>query len=131
MKRNPILFTLELKCLHHKDSHNDDKGNQITDPQKTALKDIVRTNPLCNARVARRATQNLDAGARIPPEKMNAVRRVVRECRKEFLKNKVGVESMTGTYEDLVEFASRYNVALAVRNHNDAKKPIGLDDFLS
>ena len=44
---------------------------------------------------------------------------------------KVGVEHMPGTYQDLVEFAARYNVAKAVRNHNDAKKLSDCMIFLS
>ena len=126
LKRNSNLWQLEIKCRHDKDSHKDEAGGRITETQKTALKDVVRTNPLCHARAVRRATQNLEQGARIPPEKMHAVRRVVRKSRKELLKDKVGVEHMAGTYQDLVEFASHYNVAMAVRKHNDAKKPIGL-----
>ena len=129
MKRNSNLWHLELKCRHDKDSHKDETGVQITETQKTALRDVVRTNPLCLAKAARRATQNLEPGARISPEKMHGVRKIVRESRKELLKDKVSVENMTGTYQDLDAFAARYNVALAVRNHNDAKKPIGLHDF--
>ena len=66
----------------------------------------------------------MDPSSRIPPDKMNSVQRVVQEVRKDFLKDKVGVESMPGTYANLLEFFRLHNVALAVRNHNDGKKPI-------
>ena len=68
LKQNPNLWTLELKSRHNRDSHKDLQGNQITENQKLALKNVVRTNPLCNARAARRATQSMDPGSLISPE---------------------------------------------------------------
>ena len=79
IKEDKSLMTLEFNGRHHKDSHKGVVYSCITESQKKALDTVVRTNPLCRAKAARRATQNMLEDEKIPPEMMNRVRKNVRE----------------------------------------------------
>ena len=100
----------------------------MTEEQKSALHDVVRTNPLTWANAARRATQNLALEARIPPEMINSVRKNVCKFRIEHYKEMLGGTKMTGKYGDLVRFAAARSISVAVRNHNDGKGGLNLHD---
>lgn len=60
IREDKALIPLEFKGRHHRDSHKAAAVSRITEHQKQALTTIVRTNPLCRAKSARRATQNMD-----------------------------------------------------------------------
>ena len=127
IKIDGLTASLELNGRHNKDSHKGAKIARITEAQKQALDIVVRTNPLCTARAARRATQNMEEEQKIPPDKLNSVRRNVRKIRKQYYEEKLGM-TLSGTYADMEIFAKRLNMALAVRNHNDGVHLLGLHD---
>ena len=92
-----------MKGRHTKDSHKGAVIGRITDTQKAALATIVRTNPLCKAQIARRATQNMDDEAKIAPEMMNSIKKNVWKIRNEYYTEKLEMQ-MSGKFEDLDAF---------------------------
>ena len=124
IREDKALIPLEFKGRHHRDSHKAAAVSRITEHQKQALTTIVRTNPLCRAKSARRATQNMDDKSKIPPEMKNRVRRNVLEIRKEYYSELVGMQ-MSGKYQDLEQFATQHSIGKAVQAHNDSQTAIG------
>ena len=60
IKEDASLITLEFNGRHHKNSHKGAVFSRITEVQKKVLDMVVRTNPLCSAKTARQATQNME-----------------------------------------------------------------------
>ena len=89
---------LDRYGIHTETSHQAENSKFLTVPQKSAIKNLVRGNPLMPPSTVRRNLKNMDSSSHVSPHMTPSVRRLVVHARNDLLATFLDDVEMDGSF---------------------------------
>jgi len=118
---------LDRYGIHTETSHQTESSKFLTVPQKSAIKNLVRGNPLMQPSTVRRNLKNMDSSSHVSPHMTPSVRRLVVHARNDLLATFLDDVEMDGSFGSMERFGQAKWLKTKVQKHNDPEDPYHLN----